>query len=140
MSSRHPVIERSTRMRFADLFRLSLSALWQQKTRAALTTLGVVFGAFVLVFSLSLGQGVQDTIERESHRNLFLRQIHIHPQWQGDESSVPADEVRVEGEMSDEKRERIRRALVQQRLQYTWKGPPVALTRERLEALRGLEH
>ena len=25
-------------MRFADLFRLSLSALWQQKTRAALTT------------------------------------------------------------------------------------------------------
>ena len=127
-------------MRFADLFRLSLSALWQQKTRAALTTLGVVFGAFVLVFSLSLGQGVQDTIERESHRNLFLRQIHIHPQWQGDESSVPADEVRVEGDMSDEKRERIRRALVQQRLQYTWKGPPVALTRERLEALRGLEH
>jgi putative ABC transport system permease protein len=127
-------------MRFADLFRLSLSALWQQKTRAALTTLGVVFGALVLVFSLSLGQGVQDTIERESPRNLFLRTIDVHPRWQGDEADVPQEKVRVEGEMSDDKRRRIREALVQQHLQYAPKGPKVALTRDRLAALRELEH
>jgi len=48
-------------MRFADLLGLSLGALRQQKARTILTTLGVVFGSFVLVISLSVGQGVQRT-------------------------------------------------------------------------------
>jgi putative ABC transport system permease protein len=126
-------------MRFADLLRLSLSALWQQKTRALLTMLGVVFGAFVLVFSLSLGQGVQDTIERESHRNLFLRRIEAHPTW-GGEGNGAEEPARVEGEMSDERRDRIRQALAQQKLQYTPSAPKVALTAERLRALRALDH
>jgi cell division protein FtsX len=39
---------------------LRLAALWQQKVRTALTTMGVVFGAFVLTASLSTNQGVQD--------------------------------------------------------------------------------
>ncbi len=59
-------------MRVGDLFGLALAALWQQKSRTAMTTLGVLFGSFVLAASLSIGQGVQDTIQRESHRNDFL--------------------------------------------------------------------
>src|SRR5437773_12276648 len=102
-------------MRFADLFRLSLSALWQQKLRGCLTTLGVVFGAFVLVFSLSLGQGVQTTIDRESNRNAFLRTVLVHPEWGGPEADVAKDSVQIEGEVSDDKRQRIRQALLDQR-------------------------
>ena len=36
----------------ADLLGLALSALWQQKARTLLTTLGVVFGSFVLAVDL----------------------------------------------------------------------------------------
>ena len=76
-------------MRFADLFGLSLGALRQQKARTVMTTLGVVFGAFVLVISLSLGQGVQATIVRESHRHTTLRGVDVFPQWEVDASAVP---------------------------------------------------
>jgi putative ABC transport system permease protein len=47
-------------MRLSDMCLLRLAALWQQKVRTALTTMGVVFGAFVLTASLSTNQGVQD--------------------------------------------------------------------------------
>ncbi len=56
-------------MRVDDLLILPLAALWQQKLRTLLTTLGVVFGAFVLAASLSIGIGVKTTIERESRRD-----------------------------------------------------------------------
>ena len=59
-------------MRFADILGLAVSALLQQKMRTMLTTLGVIFGSFVLAASLSVGQGVQETIERESRRSSQL--------------------------------------------------------------------
>ena len=55
-------------VRFRDILWLSLEALSQQKVRTLLTGLGVVSGSFVLVVSLSLRQGVQDTILREISR------------------------------------------------------------------------
>lgn len=127
-------------MRFADLVRLSLQALWQQKTRACLTTLGVVFGAFVLSASLSLGQGVQETIERESHRNAFLRKIVVRPQWRWEEPDGPEEDVRVEGQMDEDKRKRLREALLAQKRMYSVGGPRVGLTRDRLQALAALPH
>jgi putative ABC transport system permease protein len=127
-------------MRFADLLRLSLAALWQQKTRAVLTTLGVVFGAFVLVISLSLGQGVQETIDREGHRNANLRKVEVWPVWRGKEEDVPAGELQVPGAMSEERRQRLRKALVERKLRYRPQGPHVPLNRERLRELAALEH
>src|SRR5207237_743773 len=41
-------------VRLTDILALSLGALYQQKLRTVLTTLGVVSGSFVLVVSLSL--------------------------------------------------------------------------------------
>ena len=55
-------------MCWIDLLRLPLASLGQQKLRTCLTTLGVVFGAFVLAASLSIDEGVQRTIERESNK------------------------------------------------------------------------
>jgi putative ABC transport system permease protein len=127
-------------MRFADLLWLSLSALWQQKIRGLLTTLGVVFGAFVLVFSLSVGQGVQSTLERESHRTVFLRRIIVHPGFAGKKHDQAQEEVKVEGDMSEEKRQRLRQALLGRKQLSPSNQQRINLTQERLEALQNLEH
>ncbi len=127
-------------MRVTDLLVFPVAALWQQKSRTALTTLGVVFGAFVLAASLSINHGVQETIARESHRTDALRRINVHPHWGGQESSAPADDVVVEGQMSDAKRERIRRALAAHK-NAAGAAPPLALlTEEMLHKLAALEH
>src|SRR5438552_3469265 len=103
-------------MRYADILGLAVAALWQQKTRTMLTTLGVVFGTLVLAASLSIGHGVQETIERESHRSDFLRRVEVRAPWRGREADIPADELQVKGEMNEGRRERIRKALLDHRL------------------------
>src|SRR5262245_45471611 len=75
-------------MRQADLLRLSLSALYQQKLRTLLTMLGVLFGSFVLVFSLSMGRGVQETIVHEYSRYAGLRQIDVNPNYESPPAAV----------------------------------------------------
>jgi putative ABC transport system permease protein len=123
-------------VRLGDLLGLPLAALWQQKTRTVLTTLGVVFGSFVLAASLSIGQGVQDTFERETHRSDVLREIRIQPQF-GD-SKANAKPVEVKGQMSDARRERMREALTARRRNMA--ASPIPLTRGRLDELSRLPH
>ena len=126
-------------MRFADILGLALSALWQQKARTLLTTLGVIFGSLVLAASLSINFGVQETIERESRRSTQLRRVQVWPIGGGGWSDV-ADQVQVKGNMSEARRERIRKALVQEKLNFNPAGPRVTLTRERLRDLAGIPH
>ena len=70
-------------MRWIDLLRLPLASLGQQKMRTCLTTLGVVFGAFVLAASLSIDEGVQQTIERESNKGDVSRKVTVSSQVAG---------------------------------------------------------
>ncbi|HVU87796.1 MAG TPA: ABC transporter permease [Pirellulales bacterium] len=119
---------------------LPLAALAQQKSRTAMTTLGIVFGAFVLAASLSIGQGVQDTIQRESHRTDLLRKINVHPKWlTGDIDSVP-EVIDVPGAMSNERRERLRTALRQSQARRQNGSPTIKLSREKLAELAALPH
>src|SRR5262252_4307745 len=99
-------------MRLTDLLTMPLAALWQQKVRTVLTTLGVVFGAFVLAGSLSIGRGVQETIDRESRRADVARRVEVLPKWDfsGAKPGAEAEETKVEGRMNDARRERIRKA------------------------------
>jgi putative ABC transport system permease protein len=127
-------------MRIADILGLAISALWQQKARTLLTTLGVIFGSFVLAASLSIGHGVQETIERESRRSTQLRKVDVQPRWQGRESDVPPEQVRVEGGLNDARRQRIHSALVNRKRNFNPQGPPVPLTRDRLRLLADIEH
>jgi putative ABC transport system permease protein len=126
-------------MRFADILGLALSALWQQKARTLLTTMGVIFGSFVLAASLSINSGVQETIERESRRSTQLRRVQVRPDWERRQSDN-ADQVQVKGAMSDARRKRIRQALVRQKLNLNQGGSRVSLTRERLRRLAGIPH
>src|SRR5262245_45856601 len=97
-----------TSVRITDILRLSLSALWQQKVRTILTTLGVVFGTFVLVASLSINRGVEETVVREYGRHGALSRIMVYP---GLGRPKAGPEVEVKGEMSAARRERLRQEL-----------------------------
>ncbi len=125
-------------MRLTDMLGLPLAAMWHQKTRTLLTTLGVVFGSFVLAASLSIGQGVQETIERESHRSDYLRRIDVQPEWRPTELAK-TEEIDVDGDMPADKRERIKKVLIQQKLRSGSK-PRVPLSREMLGNLAAVEH
>jgi putative ABC transport system permease protein len=126
-------------VRFPDVMGLALTALWQRKLRTTLTLLGVVFGTFVLVASLSLGRGVQDTIVREYSRHNELRSIEVYPGY-GRAGNVPEEEMRVEGAMGADRRQRLRDALAERWQRHNATGPSVRLTSERIEELRKLDH
>jgi putative ABC transport system permease protein len=128
-------------MRPADILRIALSALRQQKVRTSLTLLGVVVGTFLLAVNLSLGRGTQEEILRQLRRGQQLRQVLVWPHSEARESDIPPEDLQVEGAMSDAKRQRIRQAIVRR---WQFKGgqprPRALLTRERVAALMKLPH
>src|SRR4051812_23075195 len=107
--------------------------------RTCLTTMGVVFGAFVLAASLSIDEGVQRTIERESSKGDASRKVTVSAGWRAAESKA-ADDLKVAGRMSPERRERIHKILAERARQGTSGGEAVNLTPERLESLSQLPH
>ena len=126
-------------MRWIDLLRLPLAALGQQKMRSCLTTLGVVFGAFVLAASLSIDEGVQRTIERESSKGDASRKVTVYSSWRAAKTKA-ADDVKVAGRMSPERRERIRKVLALRARQGDSGQEQVNLTQDRLETLSRIPH
>jgi putative ABC transport system permease protein len=129
-----------TVVRFTDLLSLAFSALRQQKVRTFLTLLGVVIGTFVLLLSLSIGQGVRETIVREFHRNDELRRIVVFPHWRVKAEDIPPDALVLQGAMSEERRERLRQALVQRWRGETKRSPQKILNAERLDEFAALDH
>lgn len=126
-------------MRWTDLLRLPLDSLSKQTLRTCLTTLGVVFGAFVLAASLSINEGVQRTIERESSKGDVSRKVTVSPKWRAIENKA-ADDVKVGGRMSPDRRERIHRVLAQRARQGGSGQEQVNLTQDRLEMLSRIPH
>jgi len=127
-------------VRLTDLLILPIAALWQQKLRTLLTTLGVVFGAFVLAASLSIGEGVQETIDRESHRQDILRRVQVFPNWNPVSAISNSRDLKVEGNMTDARRERIRKLLAE-RTQWSNRSQVLTeLSRERLNKIAALPH
>jgi putative ABC transport system permease protein len=126
-------------VRIADVFRLSLGALWRQKVRTLLTGLGVVCGAFVLVFSLSVNQGVQETILREARRYGDLRMMLVHSGEPAPDAAAE-EEPPVKGEMGEDKRERLREALSKGRRWDRRPAPEAMLTRDRIRDLEKIPH
>src|SRR3954451_18487668 len=126
-------------LNWIDLLRLPLASLGQQKVRTCLTTMGVVFGAFVLAASLSIDEGVQRTIERESSKGDVARKVTVFPSRRAAETRA-ADDVKVAGRMAPDRRERIRKVLAQRARQGRSGQEPVNLTPDRLETLSRIPH
>jgi putative ABC transport system permease protein len=127
-------------LRLADLLILPIAALGQQKLRTLLTTLGVIFGAFVLAASLSIGEGVQKTIDRESRRSDVSRRVDVYPRWNMVASKADIGEIKVEGKMSEARRERIRKTLADVKQQSDPERVRSNLDRERLSKLAAIPH
>jgi putative ABC transport system permease protein len=127
-------------VRFTDVMSLAFSALLQQKVRTLLTLLGVIIGTFVLLLSLSIGQGVRETIVREFRRNDQLRRIEVMPDWKVEAEDIPAEELVINGVMSEARRERLRQAKINRWPPRNKRSSEKRLTPERLEELAALDH
>jgi len=129
-------------LRTADLISFGLSALWRQKLRTILTLLGVIIGTATLVISVSVGEGVRVAIDEQFSKESGLRHVSVFPNYDGVDDSydgVPDSILEIPGEMSEAKRERIRK-LEAARYKQARPGPPKPLTREKIEELRRLPH
>src|SRR5262252_3602327 len=96
-----------------QLLKFAVGGLWRQKTRTALTLVGVTVGTCALTFSLALGLGLREFIETEfKGRDDFWRVVVRVDEPPPDESTIPPEKIEVKGKMSAERRARIREALV----------------------------
>ncbi len=128
-------------MRLADLLRIALSALWQQKVRTLLTILGVMTGTLALVITISVGLGVHQAIERQFRLGQQVRQIEVLPNYEADPANLPPEALDVKGEMSEAKRERLRQVVLRRWNQdKPVRRPSTPLTRERIQAIATLDH
>lgn len=127
-------------MRFADILRFAFGALFQQKVRTILTTLGVILGTFVLVASVSIGRGVRDKVMSLFQRNDQLRKIQVHPNPTSDDEEIPKDQPQIKGVVSDAKRERLRAAWIRSRTITRPRSLKTPLTQDRLAQLANLDH
>jgi putative ABC transport system permease protein len=130
-------------VRTLDLLFAGLSSLRRQKLRTTLTLLGVAIGIATLVASVSVGLGVRRIIEDGFKKQHRLRAITVYPGFDraSDEyAGIPSDEIRVDGQMSDERRERLRRRLAREwRMRHTALSPK-PLTPARLREFASWEH
>jgi len=127
-------------MRNIDLLRLSLGALSQYKERTTLTLSGVAVGALLLFFSVSGGQGVQLAIVRLYQQEDWLRVISVRPDTTNAiDVEATAEPLQVPGEMSEQRRERLRRIL-QRRLPTRPYRPTTPLDQSRLRQLAAMPH
>ena len=121
-------------MRPTNLARFAAGGLWRQKARTALTVLGVAVGAAGLAFSVALGLGLRAYIDREFRGRPAFWTVHVQP-GRGvpvPEADIPPDAVAVRGEMSPERRARLRAGRVEQYQGQHRVGPPAKLTPDRL--------
>lgn len=125
-----------------QLFKSALHGLWRQKTRTLLTTLGVAVGTCALAFSVALGLGLREFIETEfKGRDDFWRVLVRVDEPPPDENKVPTqdrDKIAVKGNMSDERKARIREALIDRYLSSRTPTMPKLITPESLDAIAKL--
>ncbi len=122
-------------MRTADIIRLALTGLRQQKLRTSLTMLGVLFGSFVLTFTVSMRGGVQKTIVREYSRYASLRQIQVQQNFEAAADTKKETETEVKGNISSERSERLRSQIAKR----ARRGGPATAVRLTPDKLRNLE-
>jgi putative ABC transport system permease protein len=112
-------------MRTTDLIRAALGGLWRQKARSALTLLGVAVGTTALAYTLALGLGLRAFIENEFKSRREFWNVRVSPPNFGRvpvrEEDIPPDEIAVSADMPADRRERLRKRLIQD---YQQTHPP----------------
>ena len=126
-------------MTWRDIIAMAIHNLWQRRLRTLMNQTGVVIGCIVLLMTAAGANGVRAAFQALFDSSEFARQIEVYQSWNAIEDP-PEGAVVVEGEMDDERRERIRNRLVQK-----WKNDNVertrfTITREMIEEFEALDH
>lgn len=98
-------------MRIKDLFALAWNGLIQNKIRFLLTALGVLIGTLGLVLILSVGEGLEQILLNQFQEGNQLKQVVVIPGFGGAPPKSEIEKLQIHGEMSDEKKQRLRRAM-----------------------------
>ena len=100
-------------MRLRELTSFALGGLWRQKVRTALTLVGVMVGTCALAFSLALGFGLRAFIDTSSRAATTSGgSSSPSPSRRPVRRTSRRKSPQSTGSMSDERRERLREALV----------------------------
>ena len=119
---------------------LAMEGLLRKKGRNLLTMSGVLIGVFALTTIVSLGEGLTSAVTSTVSGTDNLRQIGLAGGFGIELTNDPTD-VQIEGEMSEERRERLRRAAINRRQIRQWSGRRVnAIDDATIEKLSTLEH
>jgi putative ABC transport system permease protein len=119
---------------------LALGGLLRKKGRNTLTMLGVFIGVFALTMIISLGQGLMEVITGTVSGDDNLRQISLLPGFGIKQNDKP-EEITIEGDMSDRRRDRLRRAAIaRSQLRQTASGQSLRLSEESFAELRKIKH
>lgn len=119
-----------------QLLKFAIHGLWRQKVRTSLTLVGVAVGTCALAFSLALGLGLRAFIDTEfKQRDDFWRVLVRVEEPPPDESSIPPEKIQVRGNMSDERKARIREALVERYQNTQTHKVPKLLTPKELDQI-----
>lgn len=99
-------------MNFGDILAMAIHNLWQRRMRTLMNQAGVVIGCIVLLMTASGASSVKDAFQALFDSSEFARQVEVYQSYGFDSSTrVPEGAVEVEGEMDDDRRERIRESL-----------------------------
>ncbi len=127
-------------MNLAQLLKFALHGLWRQKVRTSLTLVGVTVGTCALAFSLALGLGLRAFIETEfKGRDDFWRIIVVVDQPPPDESKIAEkdrEKIEVKGVMPDDRRARLREALIDHHFANNPRKPVKSLTPDVIDAIK----
>ncbi|QDT43639.1 ABC transporter permease YtrF precursor [Gimesia alba] len=126
-------------MKFLDIVSMALLGIRRQKTRTALSLIGVVIGSLMLLFALASRSGVQEAIMRVFSMNKQLRQIEVQQNWAYAEDEIPEEELEVDDELDEALRWRIRQMLIRH-WQFEHRSESIGLTRERIQKIESFEH
>ena len=129
-------------MKLADVLRSSLESLLRQKSRTSLTVLGVAVGATALAFTLALGVGLRAFIENEFRSRAEFWHILVMPKGWNEEnipdSDVPAGKLAMPDDVPAERRERLRKKLMQDYKQTRRFTNTLLVSPAEIEQLRNL--
>jgi len=124
-------------MRLIDIAAMACHNLWSRKSRTAMNLFGIVLGCVVLCMTFAGTRGMDRSLREMLNNSESARRFMIGRGYESNQEP-PAEVLNVEGEMSEERRERIR-----QRLKETWlrqNAGRTVLAQEQLQQLSQIPH
>lgn len=126
-------------MRRSDILSMAIHNLRRRTARTLLNLLGIVVGCIVLLMTAAGVRGVKNAIHVLFDASESARQIAVIPS-DYPSQDPPAEAVAVEGEMADERRDRIAEKLDQKWRSTHRSDKKWELTEQEIERLESVEH